>query len=200
MVGQGSVSAPNDTSTLTFRVETKSRTPAGALRKTSTRAQRVINAVKGAGVPAADIQTENISLDRFVHRRKHHKRRTGYRSVNSVIVTVRDVDTTPSVISAAVGAGANGVSGIDFTTSKLGDLYDQALSKAYDEAHRKAERLAKQAGVTLGEPLQIEENFDVGDSGGDARSQFAQPLAGGPPIQPGTATVDATVTVAFAIS
>ena len=200
VVGQGSVNAPNDTSRLTFRVETRSKKAAVALKKTSARAQRVIDAVKRAGVAADDIQTENVSLERFVRRLKHHRRRSGYRSVNSVIVTVRNVDSTPSVITAAVNAGANGVDGIDFTTSKLSDLYDQALSKGYDDAKRKAERLAKQAGVTLGGPLQIEEHFTLDDSSNAGSSQFAVPAVGGPPIQPGTATVDAVVTVVFAIS
>jgi uncharacterized protein YggE len=199
VTGTASVSAPNDTSRLTFRVETKSRTPAAALSKTSARARRVIDAVKRSGVAAGDVQSEDVSLNRYVRRLKHHKRRTGYRSVNSVIVTVRDVERTPAVITAAVNAGANGVSGIEFTTSKIGDLYDQALSQAYDDAKRKAERLAKQAGVTLGGPLQIQENtpFDEADSGTQEHS--AAPSAAAP-IEPGTATVDAIVTVTFAIS
>jgi uncharacterized protein YggE len=200
VVGESTVSAPNDTSSLTFRVETTSRTAAGALNKTSARAQRVIDAVKAAGIPAADIQTESVSLNRFVRRLKHHKRRSGYRSVNSVIVTVHDVNKTPSVITAAVHAGANGVDGIDFSTSKLDDLYNQALSQAYDQARAKAERLAKQAGVTLGGPLQITEGTQEANSS-DAQGLAHAPAAGTPPpIQPGTATVDATITVTFAIS
>ncbi|HEX8075638.1 MAG TPA: SIMPL domain-containing protein [Thermoleophilaceae bacterium] len=200
VVGQSSVTAANDTSRLTFRVETKSRTAAGALGKTSARAQRVIDAVKRAGIAGDDIQTENVSLDRFVRRLKHHRRRTGYRSVNSVIVTVRDVGRTPRVITAAVNAGANGVSGVEFSTSKVADLYAQALSQAYDQARAKAERLARQAGVTLGAPLQIREGVNL-DEGGSADSGTAAPRSGtAPPIQPGTATVDGEVTVTFAIS
>lgn len=201
VTGTGEVSAPNDTSQLTFRVETKSRKPAAALSKTSARAQRVIDAVKHAGVAAGDVQSEDISVNRYVSRRKHHKPKTGYRAVNSVIVTVRDVNRTPSVITAGINAGANGLSGIDFSTSKLSDLYDHALSKGYDDAKRKAQNLAKQAGVTLGGPLRIEENFDAESVGAEDKSQFAVPTAApAPPVQPGTATVDAIVTVTFAIS
>jgi uncharacterized protein YggE len=199
VVGHSTVTAPNDTSQLTFRVETKARTAAGALNKTSARAQRVIDAVKRSGVPAADIQTENVSLDRVVRRLRHHRRKSSYRSVNSVIVTVRDVNRTPRVISAAVNAGATGISGIEFSTSKIDDLYAQALSQAYQQARAKAERLAREAGVTLGAPLQIQEGVNL-DAGSGNQQGSAPSSAAPPPIQPGTATVDGDVTVTFAIS
>ena len=104
-----------------------------------------------------------------------------------------------AVIDAAVRAGATGVEGVEFSTSKRDELYRQALGDAFKDAKAKAQRLAQEAGVTLGAPLQIQEAFE--DFG------FGEPQSGGgssqgapaPPIEPGTAGVEATVTVRFAI-
>jgi uncharacterized protein len=195
VVGHASRKAPNDTARIRLGVVTQGRTAVLALDRNSARANRVINAVKAQGVQAADIKTERISLDRVRVKRKHKPARIFYRATNRVVVTVRVIGRAADVIDAAVRAGATGVSGVDFSTSKKNDLYHQALAAAFDSAKAKAQLLADRAGVTLGPPLQIVEGPPTFTSDG-----YVAPNAGaGTAIEPGTATVDADVTVVFAI-
>jgi hypothetical protein len=119
-----------------------------------------------------------------------------YRATNRVVVTVRVISRAAGVIDSAVHAGATGVSGLDFSTSKQDDLYLQALSSAFDKAKAKAELLANRAGVVLGAPLQIVEGTPLITSNGSTAPGAA---AEGVPIEPGTATVGADLTVVFAI-
>jgi uncharacterized protein YggE len=198
VVGMASVTAPNDTAGVSFGVRTAHATPAAALSDTSGRTQRVIAALTAAGIAKADIQTQTVSLSRGVRpRRGHRKRRVVYTATNSVSVVVRDIGTTGTVIQAAVNAGATSVSGVEFSASNADDLYRRALGLAYDDAHAKAAALAEHAGATLGRPISIQEGQQ------DFVNPSAQTVAApspAPPIEPGTATVDAFVTVVFAIS
>jgi len=196
VVGHASRKAVNDTARVRLGVVSEGKTAVLALDRNSARARNVVNAVKSQGIPAADIKTETVSLERLRVKRKHHPARIFYRATNRVVVTVRAIGRAAAVIDAAVHAGATGVSGLDFSTSKEDDLYLQALGSAFDKAKAKAELLANRAGVPLGAPLQIEEGGPLVTSTG-----FTDPLgaAVGVPIEPGTTTVGADVTVVFAI-
>src|SRR3954470_1811159 len=200
VVGNASVTAPNDTATVSFGVVTRHGTATGALTDTSARTRRVIDALAGQGIAKADIQTQTVGLGRTVRRTGKHrrKRRVVYTASNSVDVTVHDLSKTGAVIQAAVDAGATRVSGVEFSASNSEGLYDQALGLAYDNARSKATALAARAGMTLGDPISTQE----GQQDVCAVPDEAQPApaAGPPPIEPGTATVTAIVTVVFAMS
>ena len=193
--GHATRKAVNDTARVRFKVVTSAKTAVLALDRNSARARAVIAAIKAKGVAPADIKTQQVSVDRVRVKPKNKPARVFYRATNAIVVTVRKLQTTPAVIDAAVAAGATGVSGVEFSTSKLHALYLGALSAAFDDAKAKAQLLANRAGVVLGQPLQIEEGSDfigVPSSGSGGQSL-------GPPIQPGTSTVEADVTVVFAI-
>jgi uncharacterized protein YggE len=159
--------------------------------------RRVIAAVKAAGIPAADIRTQEVGLSRQRIKTHHGKhRRVVYRAVNGIGVTVRHIGTSGKVIDAAVNAGATGVSGIELSSSKVDDLRRQALGDAFDEARAKAETLAEHAGATLGAAQQITEGVDTFNGG---NQQNATSGSTGTPIEPGTTKIHAEVTVTFAL-
>lgn len=200
VVGSASVTAPNDTATVSFGVTTRHRTATAALADTSARTRRVLGALAAQGIAKADIQTQTVGLGRTVRRTGKHrrKRRVVYTASNSVDVTVHDISKTGAVIQAAVDAGATRVSGVEFSASNAEGLYGQALGLAYDDARSKAAALAARAGMRLGAPISIQEGQqDFFPASGEAQSA---PAPTAPPIEPGTATVTATVTVVFAMS
>jgi uncharacterized protein YggE len=195
VVGDATMTAPNDTADLAFRVESRARRPGAALAATSARTRRVVAAITAQGVAAADIQTQELSLRRL--RAVRGRRTRGFIAVNSIRVTVRDLSKTSAVIDGAIRAGANGFVGAEFSSSKADQVYQQALNQAYTNARAKAQALAAQAGVTLGDPLQIVEG--PVEPGGEPTGERA-PAAVAIPIEPGTTTIEAIVTVTFAIS
>ena len=198
VTGTGLAVALNDTATVTLGVTTTHSTPTGALADTSLRTRRVLDSLAAQGIAKADIQTQTVSLERSVRpRRKHRKRRVVYTASNSVSVTVRDVSRTGAAIQAAVKAGATTVEGVEFSASNAEALYRQALGAAYDDARAKAAALAQRAGVTLGRPISIQEGQESLPQPGPG---FAGSPATAPPVEPGSATITAFVTVVFAIS
>jgi uncharacterized protein YggE len=200
VTGTATVTAANDSAFLSLGVSTTHSTAALAIADTSSRTRRVLKALAAQGIAAADIQTQTVSVRRSVRRAtKQRKRRVVYTASNSIGVTVRPAGKTSAVIGAALKAGATRVSEVAFFPSNETALYRQALGLSYDDAREKAELLAERAGVTLGEPLSIVEGQDEFEP--LAASPVSSDGGGGSvPIEPGTATIFAAVTVVFAIS
>jgi uncharacterized protein YggE len=196
VTGSASKVAQNDIAKVTFRVRTEARDAAAAVDRNAVRMRRVIAAIKRRGVAPADIRTDEVGLSRVrIKIRKHHYKHV-YRAVNGVRVTVRHIQATGGVIDAAVHAGATSVGSIALASSNVDALYREALGDAFDDAHAKAQELADRAGETLG-PAQT---IDEGSQNVDTSYSVPQSAASGQvqtPIQPGTTTVSADVTVTF---
>jgi len=194
VTGQGSVRTVPDRAQLSLGVSTDARTAAGALRANAGEVAKVIAAVKGQGIPAADIQTEQVSLS--VRYGENGDAIAGYTATNSVSVVVRALVKVGAVIDAAVDAGANQVSGPNLVRSDQNALYRRALRAAVANARAKAQAIAGAAGLTL------RRITDVTESGGPAplpvEAKAAAPAAE-TPIEPGTQLVQATLTVTFAV-
>jgi uncharacterized protein YggE len=198
VTGVGTARGPNDTAVLDFEVNARGRTATGALANNSKRLAAVIGALLANGVAREDIQTSNVSLRRFSRRVNRRKVVRGFVAVNAVTATIRDVAAAGAAIDAAVRAGATGVEGVEFSSSRVDELYRDALAAAYAVARAKAERLAQASGSTLGAVHTINEGFRAfgqDEFGGEA--QGAPRPGTAPPIEPGTAVVEATVIVRF---
>jgi len=191
--GTGTVTAVPDQAEFDFSVQTKATTAATALSRNAADTKAVIAAVEGAGVAAANIQTTQVSLDPVMSN--DGTSIVGYTASESIAVTKLGIAKAGSVVDAAVGAGANGVSGPSLSLSSQDALYDSALKAAVGQAKTKAQARADAAGGTLGGVVSIVEGggqsplpFAVGASAKDST-----------PIQPGTEDVQATVTVTYSL-
>lgn len=192
--GTGTVSSVPDTATISFGVVTEATTAAQALSTNSAAAERMIAALKAAGVEAKDLRTDIVSLSpRYSDRGTEI---VGYTASNTVSATIRDLARAGAVIDVAVGAGANSVQGPSLERSDVASLYREALRRAVADARTKAEALATAGGLTLGAVSSMVE-------GSQAPVPLAAPAkdaAGAVPIEPGTQDVTAVVTVVFRAS
>jgi uncharacterized protein YggE len=194
VTGSGSVRTAPDRAQLSFGVVTQARGAADALAANASLMEKVIDAIKAAGVAAADIQTSSVSL--APRTSDDGSAIIGYTATNTVATTVRDLSRAGTVIDAAVRAGANQVSGPDLIPSDVNSLYREALKAAFADARAKASTLAASGGVQLGAVLRMVE--------GTASLPVSAPVAKaaletGTPIEPGTQTVEASVTVEFEV-
>lgn len=192
--GTGTVTAVPDQAEFDFTVQTKGTTAAAALTRNGTDTKSVIDAVEGTGVPAANIQTTDVSLDPVMSN--DGTSIIGYTASDSIAVTKLSIAKAGSVVDAAVGAGANSVSGPSLSLSSQDALYNDALKAAVAQAKTKAQALADAAGRNLGDVVTIVEG------GGQTPLPFAVGAAAkaSTPIQPGTQEVQATVTVTYALN
>jgi uncharacterized protein len=194
VTGNGDVTAVPDQASFSFTVQTKGTTAAAALTRNGTDTKAVIAAVEGAGVPEANIQTAQVSLDPVLSN--DGTSIVGYTAADTITVTKLAIAKAGSVVDAAVGAGATDVSGPSLELSAQDALYDKALKAAVANAKSKAQARVDAAGRNLGEIVSIVEG------GGAAPVPFAVGAAkdASTPIEPGTQDVRATVTVTYALS
>lgn len=191
VTGNGKVTVVPDRASFGFSVETRADTARAALARNADLAAAVVAALKGAGVSSDDLQTQQVSLSPQTNQ-------DGTQVVGYTASTTVSVQTTiaraGAVVDAAVGAGANGVSGPSLSRSDQDAQYRDALKLAVADAKLKAEALATAGGLTLGGIRTMAEGanatpipFAVGKAAD----------ASGVAIEPGTQEIDASVTVTY---
>lgn len=107
------------------------------------------------GVALADIQTLGISIlpeDR-IDPRVGPSGNFIFRIRNTLRVTVRDVAKVAPILAGVVDAGANVVANFAFGLQDLGKAEQAAREAAIANARERAEGLAKQLNVVVGDPV-----------------------------------------------
>jgi uncharacterized protein YggE len=154
--GLGEVKAAPDRATILFSVETRSATAAEASQQNATRQTAVLAALRAAGLAEADVGTVSYTLqpDMVYDEPTRRARVAGYVARNTVRADVREIVNVGRVIDAAIRAGANEVSSLQFETSRREELRIEALQLGMRRACREAAAIAGAAGGTLGRLLQ----------------------------------------------
>ena len=192
VTGQGSVRTVPDRAQVSLGVTTNANTASGALRANNAEIARVIAAVKAQGIPAADIQTEKVSLS--LRYSDTGDAVVGYTATNSVSVIIRSLTKVGPVIDAGVEAGANQVFGPNLVLSDANALYRQAIGVAITNAKGKARAIARASGLTLRRITNVTESGSPAPLPVDAKATLP---ATGPPIERGSTLVQATLAVTF---
>ena len=130
---------------------------------------------EAAGIPARGHQTTTLNVEpRTPSQGGRPATINGYRVVNQVRLTVRDVKRLGDILDQAIALGANQINSIGFDVSNAEVLRDQARKQAMENARRRAELYAQAAGAQLGPVLQIAEGgaeFAPGRSASRARAR-----------------------------
>jgi uncharacterized protein YggE len=192
--GTGIVTTVPNEADFNFGVSTTGSTANAALRANAARMTSVIQAIEKEGVPAADIQTSQISLSPNMN--ETGTRILNFTASNSVTVTTRAIAKSGGIVDAAVKAGANTVSGPNLTASDRVALTQHALKAAIADARARAVAIAAAAHVTLGGVLTVNESSSTPITYSAAPKAAA---AQSTPVQPGTVQTEEDVTVTFAI-
>ncbi|MCA9915717.1 MAG: SIMPL domain-containing protein [Anaerolineae bacterium] len=206
VTGIGSASGAPDIANLEIGVETTNADLAVAYDQTNERIDTVINALVEAGVAREDIRTVglNVYQDRYGGPNPQISEDGNptpmYFVSNNIRVTVRDIANVPTVLNAAIDAGANNIYGLNFGIEDTDALASEARAAALADARQKAQELAGLAEVQLGSIVNIVET-----SGGfDPYNQFAMESAGlggggGATVEPGQLSVNVQLQVTFSI-
>jgi uncharacterized protein YggE len=193
VTGMGVVRAVPDRAEISFGVVTQGRTASQALSANDTAIERVVAALRRAGIAAADIQTRSFSVSPRYNEAGTEI--TGYTAENTVAAQLRNLDRAGAVIDAAVGAGANQVFGPSLSRSDSSALYRSALRAGVADARAKAQELASAAGVPLGQVVGVVEQGSSPEPPQPAADERASA-----PIQPGMQQIQASVVVTFAVA
>lgn len=194
VTGNGAVTTVPDRAQISFGVSSDARTASAALRANAAEMTKVIAALKGQGIAAADIRTDVVSLSPRYSQAGDAV--VGFTATNSVSALLRNLDKAGAAIDAAVDAGANQISGPNLIRSDQTALYRAALRAAITNAKGKAQTIARAAGLHLRRITDVTESSAApppvplaAKAGADAST----------PIEPGTQSIEASVTVTFAV-
>jgi uncharacterized protein YggE len=204
VTGQGEVTASPDLVIVMVAVETTAPNAAAAVAENARRSAAVVKALKELVGKEGKITTSRYSLEPRYQSSKPGEptepRIIGYVARNEVQVETHKIDGVGALIDRANSAGANRVSGVQFTLSNRNEQLRAALEKAGSEARAQAESVAKALGVTLKQvasattatgPLIQPRYLERGVAAMEARAPT--------PIEPGAVSVSATLQVTYTI-
>ena len=194
VAGTGIVTSVPDEAQFSFGVSTNGQTATAALTANSNKMNKVIAAIKALGIPAAGIQTAQISLT--PNTNQAGTAILDYTATDSVSVSTKHIATAGSIIDAAVGAGSNLVGGPSLTPSDQQLLGRRALKAAIADARARAAAIAQAANVKLGRVLTVTE---VNSTPIVTEPAAKLGVAASTPVEPGTVQTEEDVTVTFGI-
>ena len=200
--GDGEAHGRPDVARASLGVEAASPKVGPALESANARMRAVLAAIRSAGVADRDVRTTDFSVyfepDPVPAGGASNGPPAGRFHVRNVVeVTIRDIARASDVLDAAFAAGANTASGIALAIDDPAPLREKAREAAVLDARRRAETLARAAGVTVGPVVAITES-----SGGvEPRPMAMRALAmpGGPPVEAGELSESVRVEVVYEI-
>lgn len=192
--GSGSVQATPDWARLQLGVRVRAASAQAASQAAGAAMEKVLQALRQAGVDSRQIQTSDYSLAPVYGPEGTAAAPSAYEAVHMLSVGV-PADRAGAVLDAAAQAGANQSGGVVFDLRDRSALERQAVQLAIDDARERAQAAAAHAGLRL---LGLR-SLQVGDAGSPipfaVRSLPAAEAA--VPLQPGQLTVTATVQAVF---
>src|SRR5205085_168762 len=174
-------------------VVTNGATAQESAQLNATQTTAVLNAVKAVLGANGTVQTESYSLyPRYSNDQRQPSVIIGYTTTNMVRVTTIDLSSVGRLIDAANQAGANSVGGLSFGLIDPEPLVEQALSQATKRALAHAAAIAAGLGGKAGTVLSAQEGVSYTPLPVTGAGIAAAPTT---PVQTGTVTVYATVTI-----
>jgi uncharacterized protein len=195
----GETSIVPDRAMINVAVESQGQTAAAAAGDNAKLQTKVIDAVKAAGVAAAQIRTSGYNVfPEYAQATGKGPRVTSYRAHNTVQVEIRNLELVGKVIDAALAAGATNLGALSLYASNTDAARREAMQNAVTKARADAEVAATAAGGSLGPLLELStEPFAVPQP--ITRQVFAAAMesrmAAPTPIESGEMTVQAVVHV-----
>jgi hypothetical protein len=161
--GNGKVYGTPDVAILTLGVDVQEKTVSEAQRGAAEAMDKIVKALKGKGVADKDIQTQQFSIQivkQWIDK-ENREETLGFKVTNMVVIKIRKVNETGSVIDAIATAGGNAtrIDGIGFTVDDPTPYYKEAREKAVAYAIAKAKQIAGAVGIKLGKPIYITESI-----------------------------------------
>ncbi len=164
---EGETFAIADIATFTFAVNEEGATSDEAQKKATEKINKAVEYLKNNGIEEKDIKTENYSIyPKYDSPYECYMdncapttpRIVGYTVYQNNKVKVRNTENVGKILSELTKFQINDISGITFTIDDTDALYDLARKDAVEKAEKKAESLAKELGVKLGDVVSFGED------------------------------------------
>lgn len=156
---QGEVRRVPDIAEIGVGVVTQAADAQAALKANAEQMNRVVAAVRRAGIEDKDVQTSGVNLQpQYQYGENVPPKLNGYQANNRVSVKVRDVGEIGKVLDALVAQGANQIDGPSFTLDKPDVALDEARRVALKKAQARAGMYADAIGLKVARIVSIDES------------------------------------------
>ncbi len=156
-------SIPPDLAIAQFEFSARDSTLKDASRAALVIGEAIRRAVKKAGVPDDSIlgrgsvsypwdQATQMEIKQNSEFRRYD---TTYVFKDLIVVRIRDLKRVGAVLDAALGAGAQKLVSVQFSSSRVQEAGQEALAEATRQARRNAELMAEAGGGRVGRPLEL---------------------------------------------
>ena len=167
----GEVTRVPDVAIISAGVVSRATTATAALQDSADRMQKVLAALKRAGVNDRDIQTSSVSLNpEYRYPENQTPQLVGYTASNQLTIKFRDIRTSGKILDALVAQGANQINGPNLTLDKPEAALDEARANAIATGRARAELYARSLG------MRVVRVVSVSESGGYAVPPPAPPM------------------------
>lgn len=153
--------APNR-ALITIGVETEGKDPIDVKRENDERVQRLMTAIKDAGVKRKDVQTSNLNIQPVYEYKSGKRNFIKYTMRNTVTVTVRDLDNVSNIINYSIAKGGNVLNGLQFFVANAEKIRDSLRVEAVKVAKAKAVNIATAVDMQVTKPISIDANSGGG--------------------------------------
>ncbi len=199
VTGSATISVVPDMATVSLGVTTAGDTAAAAMAANTEAVSAVIARLIVAKVADRDMQTSSLSVNpNWVQNASGDGQVIkGYIASNQLTVRIRALETTGSVLDAAVTDGANTLNGVTFGLQDQRPTEDAARQQAVADAVARATLLATAAGEKLGPVESITED---GAQQPFPMATFSKADAAAVPVAAGEVGVSASVTIVWKLA
>ena len=191
--GQGEAKVTPDRASVMVNVQTRAATASAAAADNAARTKAVLDALAKLGLSRDQLGTEGYTVYPEMRYDKDggSPKVVAYVVTNSVRAETKRPEQAGAIVDAALGAGANMINSLSFFASSIDEARRVAISAAVASAKADAEAMARAAGGSLGDLLELSTNgptipprpmYDMAARAGMVKQEAT-------PINPGQQTV-----------
>lgn len=201
--GEHIIKVEPDGADVNFMIITTNKDLQTAKRENDALVSKAIVFLKSKNIADKDLRTTRVDLQPYNEYVKDEKPVPMFRAQQSLTFKVADLNKLTDLLSGLVDLGVNNIQSVQFTSSKLKQLQDEARAEAMLDAKRKATILAKAVGQKVGAAFTINDNTSSGGNYPRAvynmayKSADMMESAGQAPIASGEIEITANVQVSF---
>ena len=186
-----------DVARISTGVITQTADANAALRDNAVQMDKVMAALRAAGIAGRDVQTSGINLSpQYKYVENQPPAIVGYQASNTLDVRVRDLGKLGKVLDTLVAQGANQINGPSFDIDQPDAAYEEARIAAVKKAQAQAQTYATALGMRV---LRIASISEGGASQPQPQPALRMMVAGAPAAYKDTAVAAGENTVSVSV-
>jgi uncharacterized protein len=201
---EGKTTATPDIAETSFSVVTQGQNPATLSTNNADKMNAVLQFVSSQGIAQADVKTTAYDLQPNYQWDKNTQRNfiDGYTLTQTVDIKIRDLNKVADILGGLAPLGVNQIGGVNFTIDNDEPVIALARADAFAKAEAKALSMARAAGVSLGQVINVQENSAVPFPYYADKAVYGMGAgvpSAAPSIQPGTQDITDNVTITYSL-